>query len=271
MKGSISCAFIAAIGLAGCNKDKDGGVASRAPDDLNRLRVEVPAGQVVSGFKHGRLRQEFDVAGFSISRRPITVSQFRACVTSGTCSEPALECSNLNGNDQDAALCIGIENARAYCAWSGGRLPHLNEWFLAARGRTPRRFSWGDGAPTCEQHALARAPIGVRTAGFVRGARDSAETDCDESPDAVLRVGRHEAGASPYGLEDVLIASGELLEGHRETNFGACMSNGGGCLIYGLIPGAIDSVKAVASEGVRGRTSVEHPYTLRCVWTEEEA
>src|SRR5690606_28382474 len=128
-------------GLAGCESEQSPERPRQPPEGLNALRAEVSAGRVVSGFEHGRLRKELDVTGFTISRRPITIEQFRTCVTAGACRDSVSACANPDGHDQDAALCVGLDNARAYCRWSGGRLPRLSEWFLAARGRNPQRFS----------------------------------------------------------------------------------------------------------------------------------
>src|SRR5690606_12662095 len=130
------------------------------------------------------------------------------------CTEPTSSCAQGDGHDQDAALCVGVDNARAYCAWSGGRLPTLSEWLLAARGRSPQRFSWGDDAPSCEQHPLAKVAPADRAAGVerVREARED-ETECGEGRELLFRVGMHVAGASPSGVEDILLASGELIMG----------------------------------------------------------
>src|SRR5690606_30790831 len=161
----------------------------------------VEQAKVVSGFRHGRLRQEVEVAAFAISKNPVTVEQFQTCVSDGPCTGPTATCSNGEGDAQDAALCVGPDNARAYCSWSGGRLATLSEWFLAARGRSPQRFSWGDGAPTCEQHPLARVPISDRAGGMERMRDDFGdETECGESRELMHRVGGHVAGASRAGL-----------------------------------------------------------------------
>ena len=123
----IHTAIATSLAVASCNQDDEAVRPKSPPGGLNEPRVEVPAGSVVSGFKHGTLRRDIAVKAFSISKQPITWAQYRACLAAEACKTPAAACANLDGGEQDAALCVGQENARAYCAWSGGRLPSLSE------------------------------------------------------------------------------------------------------------------------------------------------
>jgi formylglycine-generating enzyme required for sulfatase activity len=77
---------------------------------------------------------------------------------------------------------VSIEDARAYAAWAGKRLPREWEWQYAAQGTDGRLYPWGN-----EWNAAAVPPVETR-----RVMR--APTDVDAYPQ----------GASPFGVMDLV-------------------------------------------------------------------
>ena len=77
---------------------------------------------------------------------------------------------------------VSLEDARAYAAWAGKRLPHEWEWQFAAQGMDGRAYPWGS---SWNANAV---PIPDKTRATT-------------SPDA---VDAHPAGASPYGVMDMV-------------------------------------------------------------------
>jgi hypothetical protein len=233
--------------------------------------VAVAASNVVVGFERGRLRQSVAVDAFRMTKHPITVAQYRACVTKGACAVPSVRTGAcvgadsrgpldratyaLEGSDALPVTCASVDEAAKYCAWIGGVLPTSDQWMLAARGPKVARFAWGDGDPTCERHVEADP-----TCAKVRWSLAADTLDS-------FAVGKHPGGASPTGVEDVLLVPGELIAASSDAYFGSCASPNAACTVYGTRPGAIDSVEPVRDRVARddafGTTS-----TFRCVMTE---
>jgi len=94
---------------------------------------------------------------------------------------------------------VSQEDARAYAAWAGKRLPHEWEWQYAAQGPELRLYPWGN-----EWHPAA-VPVPDRSRNM-RG------------PDA---VDAHSQGASPFGVMDLVGNvwqwTEEFVDGHTRA------------------------------------------------------
>jgi len=131
-----------------------GGVQGAAAD-----RVQVPAATFNMGCSVGDPDCENDegpqggvpvaVPAFAIDRHEVTVSEFRACVDSGHCTEPLTRSRNqyCNYGHPDRGghpvNCLDWSQAVAYCSQAGGRLPREAEWERAARAGSTGRYPWG--------------------------------------------------------------------------------------------------------------------------------
>lgn len=230
--------------------------------------VEISAGELALGFSGGILRDKAKLSEFSISKHPVSVGQYRECMSAGACEVPDEVCSNVEGHKEDAMLCAGENNAASFCSWLGGRLPALDQWFYAARGSSISRYPWGKDEPTCAQHPLASV---AESQDYDRPPN---VTRCNEPRSEVYRTKVHKSGASQLGVEDILLAPAELLRGSPGQMFSTCGTEGRGCLVYGISPGSIDSVGSVESvteaaleRGDAAQRS-QQAYGFRCVWQE---
>lgn len=134
--------------------------------------------------------QNMQMGAFYIDKYPVTNAEFKKFMDS-THYKPRDDHNFLkdwkNGTYQDAwankpVTWVGIEDARAYAAWAGKRLPHEWEWQFAAQGTDGRTYPWGN----------------AWDATMVPKVNRSREAS---GPDDVTA---HPQAASPYGLQDLV-------------------------------------------------------------------
>ena len=135
-------------------------------------------------------RHRLHVDAFAIDRHPVTNAQFKAFVDASGYAprDPQnflahwVDGAPPAGWEQRPVTWVSIEDARTYAAWAGKRLPREWEWQYAAQGTDGRRYPWGDDW----RDDAVPAPSLAR-----------------EMPDPPV-VGIHAAGASPFGVEDLV-------------------------------------------------------------------
>jgi len=131
------------------------------------------------------------ISAFYIDTLPITNQQFKRFLVSSK-YHPADNASFLRdwdgsgsypmGWDDKPVTWVSVDDASAYCAWRGGRLPNEWEWQYAAQGNDGRSYPWGmQFDPT-----LIPTPFTGRT---LPGPPD---------------VGQFPNGASPLGVQDLI-------------------------------------------------------------------
>lgn len=250
-----------ATSVAACDDDAQGPRRGPTPE-----LVSIDRGTTTYGFFTSRERLPVEVEAFRIAKRPTTVEQYRQCVDAGACSAPAkdacivreeggalrLPTYEVKGAEKLPATCVGIAQAQAYCSWVGGALPTVTQWLTAARGREVTRFAWGNRLPRCEQ----RPDVGSPPRGV----------PCRNPQGPSFAVGDHAAGASPFGVEDVLLAPGELIAPSANSPLAACASPFAACVAYGTRPGGIDSAAPLDGVGAEHGERSPHPYAFRCAF-----
>jgi len=144
---------------------------------------------------------DVSVPAFALDRAEVTVARFRICAAAGACpkiadeSEPGRPVRNISPDE-----------ASAFCAFVGGRLPSADEWLFAAAGSAGRRYPWGNTGLVCR-----RASFGLVTGPCARGGT---------GPDL---AGARPDGASPEGILDL---SGNVAEWTLERD-GSFAARGG--------------------------------------------
>ncbi len=158
---------------------------SPAPAGGEASMVSLPAGSFLMGSSDGAANEKpvhrVSVAAFAMDVTEVTTAAYTACVRAGRCTAAGTgEICNYgrSGKDNHPINCVDWDQATAYCASVGKRLPTEEEWEYGARGTDGRRYPWGNeepGARACWAQRAARSTCSVGSyASGVFGLKDMA-------------------------------------------------------------------------------------------------
>ena len=95
-----------------------------------------------------------------LGKTEVTVEAYARCVTDGACQAPNTggACNwGVAGRERHPINCVDYDQASAFCAHFGGRLPTAEEWEYAAKGGESRIYPWGDDPVTDKRANFADA------------------------------------------------------------------------------------------------------------------
>jgi formylglycine-generating enzyme required for sulfatase activity len=192
--------------------------------------VSIPGGAFAMGsadpdLAYARPVHPEKVKSFEMTQSPVTFGQYKKCVEAGACAPAHVSdgaCNSFDGTewktgnlpasfqgDAQPAVCVDWEQARAFSAWIGGRLPSEAEWEYAARGAgKDRKYPWGDEAATC-----ARAVVYDGGAGC---GKNSTWAVCSKP-----------AGKTPQGLCDMAGNAAQWTADRYADSYGAAPAEDG--------------------------------------------
>ncbi len=168
--------------------------ADRTPEGM----VEIPAGEYlyttvgnpddanpVIPYPEKADQEKLMMPRFFMDRYPVTNAQF-ALFLKKSGYRPKDPANFLKhwvngrppaGQENHPVVWVNLEDAEAYARWAGKRLPTEAEWQYAAQGRDGRQYPWGN-------------------------ELDPAR--CNHKTGQTTPVNAHPAGASPFGVEDLV-------------------------------------------------------------------
>lgn len=145
----------------------------------------------------GQPPRDAESKSFWIDLHEVTRENYEACIAAGKCTKPVCDQPDLSDRFDPPQLsqlpqtCVSHEQAAAYCASQGVRLPTALEWEYAARGVDARMYPWGSelkdeftaGLAPRASPALDSSYFGIRAMGT--GALEWVADPFD--PEAALR------------------------------------------------------------------------------------
>jgi formylglycine-generating enzyme required for sulfatase activity len=207
------------VGVFGCLVVTSALAVSFKPD-----RVAVPAGAFTRGSTLGDLDErpvvKRTLPAFSIDRTEVTRAMYARCVSAKRCPALGLDLSS----DPDLPVTqVSWAEAKAFCAYAGGRLPSEDEWEKAARGSDGREFPWGN-------------DVDCAKANF--GNYENEGPCAGKNPGKPVVVGGYPNGKSPYGLFDMAGNVWEWVADAYDQDPARRVVRGGSCCSYFVAPRA---------------------------------
>ena len=158
-------------------------------------------------------RHRVNIPAFAIDKFPVTNIMFKRFLdASGYAPNDSqnflahwIDGAPPAGWENKPVTWVGIEDARAYASWAGKRLCREWEWQYAAQGSDGRRYPWGNDWN----------PEAVPEPCLDRTMSDPADVDA------------HPAGASPFGVMDLIGNVWEWTDEYRDRHVRGAVLRGG--------------------------------------------
>ena len=186
-------------------------------------RVVIPTGSFVRGSTEALDERPVvtkRLGRYRIDRTEVTRAMYARCVRAKRCKKPDIALDEFPDRPMTH---VSWHDARAYCAFAGGRLPTEDEWEKAARGSEGLTFPWGNDAD-CDKGNW--------------GNFDGEGPCAGKNPGHPTDVGAFPQGASPYGVLDMGGNVWEWVQNRYEHESGRRVVRGGSCCSYFVEPRA---------------------------------
>jgi formylglycine-generating enzyme required for sulfatase activity len=180
-------------------------------------------------FADESLAHRVRLSGYFLDRREVTVADFEACVRLGRCKPPPFEQGARRFRQPNFPVTLVTwDDAQAFCAFRGARLPTEAEFERAARGSAGRRFPWGQ-LPNARLANHGRLGIDL--------------TDEIDGYSELAPVGSFNAGRTPDGFLDLAGNAAEWVQDRYATQYADAEQ---------IDPQGPDAAQATSARVVRG-------------------
>ena len=193
------------------------------PTPVRRERVVIPAGTFVRGSTEALDERPVEtkrLGRYRIDKTEVTRAMYARCVRAKRCRKAEIP---LDEDPDRPVTHVSWHDARAYCAFVGGRLPTEDQWEKAARGSEGLAFPWGAEAE-CDKGNW--------------GNFDGEGPCAGKNPGHPVEVGAFPQGASPYGVLDMAGNVWEWVANRYEHEPARRVVRGGSCCSYFVEPRA---------------------------------
>ncbi|MGH9642724.1 MAG: formylglycine-generating enzyme family protein, partial [Terriglobales bacterium] len=158
-------------------------------------------------------RHRLHIHAFYMDRTPVTNSEFKTFLDATHYRPPDDHNFLRDWKDGDfppgwqnkPVTWVSIEDARAFAAWSGKRLPHEWEWQYASQSTDGRPYPWGNDWD----------------------AQDLPPVDFGPTMHLLANVGAFPRGASPFDVEDLIGNISQWTDEFRDPHTRAAIVRGG--------------------------------------------
>ncbi|MCG8308784.1 MAG: formylglycine-generating enzyme family protein [Cytophagales bacterium] len=186
-------------------------LAYKTPEGM----VKIPAGGFTFWGKHGdefipypkdNIGKEYAMPAFFMDRYPVTNRQYRSFLEASN-YKPADTANFLKhwkngrikaGEENFPVVYISLEDAKAYAAWTGKRLPTEVEWQYAAQTSALNEWPWEQENPVTRKKTAVTNTLSVFEIDGIDQDR------CNLGNGELYAVGKYPKGANPYDLMDLV-------------------------------------------------------------------
>jgi formylglycine-generating enzyme required for sulfatase activity len=183
---------LAALAAPGARRDELEKLAretSRQKAGIEWVRIPGGAFRMGSGKWSGNFDEkpphDVTIKPFQMAKTLVTNKQYRACVADGACT-PAKDFGAAFDGEEQPVVGVDWNQAKAFAAWAGGRLPSESEWEYAARSAGQEwEYPWGSEDATCDRAVIAGCGYVATAPVCSKPAGNTEQGLCDMTGDAL--------------------------------------------------------------------------------------